>query len=98
MQTVEEVVVQKVLRTFPSIFDSKVSVLEDRTNLDKLIKDELYEILTTYEMRAKKENGSKKEASFKATRKYKNNKHECKNSSDMYDEEDPNFVRNLKRG
>ena len=50
---VEESIVQKILRTFPSRFDSKVSVLEDRTNLNELTRYELHKILTTYEMRNK---------------------------------------------
>ena len=54
-ETIEEdSVVQKILRTFPPHFNSKVSVLKDRTNLDDLTKDELHEILIVYEIRTEK--------------------------------------------
>ena len=98
-ETIEEYsIVHKILRTLPPRFNSKVSVLEDRANLDKFIKDELHGILTSYEMRTKKDNGSKEEVPFKTIRKPKNNKHECKNSSNICDEEEVNFMRKLKRG
>ena len=44
----EKVVVQKIMRTLPTRFNPKVSVLENRRDLDNLTKDELYGILTTY--------------------------------------------------
>ena len=94
MEIVEEVVVQKVLRTLSSRFDSKVSFLEDRTYFDKLRKDELLGIFTTYEMRTKKENPNRKEASFKATKNKKWSKHKPKkNAFDGLDKEDIKFVR-----
>ena len=43
--------VQKILRSLPMRFDSKVLALEERKDIDKLSMDELYGILTTYEMR-----------------------------------------------
>ena len=43
--------VQKILRSLPIRFDSKVSSLEERKDLDKLSMDEFHGILTTYEMR-----------------------------------------------
>ena len=61
-ETIEEdSIVQKILRTFPSWFNSKVSVLEDRYNLDKLTKDEFHGILNALEMRTEPENVSRKE-------------------------------------
>jgi hypothetical protein len=42
--------VEKLLRTLPILYNPKVSSLEDRENLDKLTMDELYGILTTYEL------------------------------------------------
>ena len=42
--------VQKILRSLPMRFDSKVSSLEERKDLDKLSMDELHGILTAYEM------------------------------------------------
>lgn len=47
----KKIVVWKVLRYIPMIFDSKVSVLEDRTSLDNVNKDELDGFLRAYEMR-----------------------------------------------
>ena len=43
-------IVQNILRSLPMIFDSKVSSLEERKHIDKISMDELYRILTTYEM------------------------------------------------
>jgi hypothetical protein len=73
-------IVQKVLRSLPLIFDAKVSSIEEMKDLDSLTMDELHGILMTYEMRTEKENPSKKEASFKASKKTKNIEHE---SSDI---------------
>ena len=48
------------MRTLPPRFDSKVSVLEDESDQDKLTKSELHGILIAYEMRTEKENPSRK--------------------------------------
>ena len=96
--TIEEYsILQNILRTLLSWFSSKVSALEDRSNLEKLTKDELCAILIAYEMRIEPKNVSRKEATFKSTRKPKTNKNYCNNIVDMYDEEEDNFVRKLKR-
>ena len=42
---------QKVLRSLPVRFNSKVSTLEERTDLETLEMDELHGILILYEMR-----------------------------------------------
>ena len=47
----EREVVEKVLRTLSMKYDSKVSTLEERNDLDIVIVDELHGIFTTYEMR-----------------------------------------------
>ena len=47
----DSVVVQKVLRCLPMIFDPKISSLEERVDLSMLNMDELHGISTTYEMR-----------------------------------------------
>ena len=60
------------------IFDSKVSTLEERKDLDKLSMDELHGILTTYEMRTKQENPSRKEEAFKVSKKKKKNNQNSK--------------------
>jgi hypothetical protein len=47
------IIVQRVLRSLPMIFDPNISSLEERAELDTLSMDELHGILTTYEMRTK---------------------------------------------
>jgi hypothetical protein len=47
----ESIIVQKVLRSLPMIFDPNISNLEKRIYLDHLSMDELYGIFTGYEMR-----------------------------------------------
>jgi hypothetical protein len=47
----ESVIVQKVLRSLPMIFDPKISTLEERADLNSISMDELHGIFTTYEMR-----------------------------------------------
>ena len=64
---------QKILKSLPMRFDSKVSALEERQDLDKLSMDELHGILTTYEMRTKQEKPSRKEEAFKVSKKKKKN-------------------------
>jgi hypothetical protein len=51
----EPMIVQKVLRSLPLIFDAKFSSIEEIKDLDKLTMDELHGILTAYEMRTEKE-------------------------------------------
>ena len=57
---------QNIMRTLHTWFNPKVSVLEDKSDLDDLTKDELYGILKTYEMTTKPESESEKEVAFKA--------------------------------
>ena len=56
----EETIVKKLLRSISLGYDSKISSLGDRTNLDKLTMDELQGILTSYEMRIGQEGQSRK--------------------------------------
>ena len=83
-------------------FDSKVSSLEEREDLDKLSMDELNGILIAYEMITEQEKPSIKEVAFKVSKKTKKNNLKSKSysscSEDSYDEEEANFVRKLKRG
>jgi hypothetical protein len=51
----ESVIVQKVLRSLPMIFDPKISALEQRSDLNSIRIDELHGIFTTYEMRTEQE-------------------------------------------
>jgi hypothetical protein len=99
-EKVEELTVeQKVLRSLPLRFYVKASSIEEMKDIDSLIRDGLHGIVTTYEMRTKKENPSNKVASFKYLKNIKNKEHE---SSDNFKNE-PNskeghFVRKIKRG
>ena len=99
-QVENTMLIQKILRSLPMIFDSKVSALEERKDMDKLSMDELHGILTTYEMRTKQEKPSRKEETFKVTKKTKGNNLKDKSyssfSDDLDDEEEANSVRKLK--
>jgi hypothetical protein len=61
----EYVIVQKVLRSLPMRFDTKILALEERVDLNSISMDELHGIFTAYETRTEHENLDIKEASFK---------------------------------
>ena len=61
--------------------DSKVSTLEYRKAFDKVTMDEIHGILIPYEMRTEKENPSRREATFKASKKTRGSKQDCSKSS-----------------
>jgi hypothetical protein len=108
----ELVVVKKELRSLPMIFDSKISTLEERVDLDTMTMDKLHGILTAYEMRIEQDNLVTKEATFKASNKTnKSNKQQSKSirkqdpksdsssNDDLEDDEEiVNFIRRLKLG
>ena len=79
-------------------YDSKVSPLEDRNDLDILRVDELHGILTTYKMRTRKNYPSRKEATFKAIKSSKKFKAPPKNHSEFSDNEEALFIKKLERG
>ena len=93
-------IVQTVLRSLPVTFNSKVSALEERTDLDTLEMDELHGILIAYEMRTSSENPSRKEETFKASKRDKKKvETEISNHEDSEEDvEEANFVKNLRRG
>jgi hypothetical protein len=72
----ESVIIQKVLRYLPMRFNPKISSLEERSDLDSIIMDELHGIFIAYEMRTEQENPNVKEASFKAYKRSKKKKKE----------------------
>ena len=74
----------KVLRTFPMKYDSKVSTLEERDDIDQVIVDELHGILTAYEMRTGLNEISRKEVAFTAS---------SKNQSENLDDEESLFIK-----
>jgi hypothetical protein len=83
-------------------FDPKISTREERADLSTLSMDELHGILTAYEMRTKQYNPSRKEATFKASKKTRKNKKKsksnCSYNDDSYeDEEITNFIRKSRR-
>jgi hypothetical protein len=59
------IIVKKVLRSLPARFDSKISALEERTDLDTLEMDELHGILIAYEMTT---SGEKERRSFQGSK------------------------------
>ena len=65
----EQVIVQKILISLPMRFDSKISAIEERSDLNTMTMDELHGTLTTYEMRIEQEDSAGKEAAFKDTNK-----------------------------
>jgi hypothetical protein len=52
-------------------YDMKISALEERAYLDTLSMNEMYGILTDYEMNTEKDNPVIKEEAFKASKKIK---------------------------
>lgn len=60
----ESMVVKKVLRSLSLRFDSKVSIQENRKDLDSFKMDELHKICIAYEMRIENEKAIKKGSSL----------------------------------
>ncbi|XP_043700129.1 uncharacterized protein LOC122650818 [Telopea speciosissima] len=65
------VVVKKILRSLPDLYNPKVSAIEESKNLNELSLDELHGILTAYKMRMVKPKSTEKEFAFKAMNKLK---------------------------
>jgi hypothetical protein len=92
-------IVQKMLRSLPLIFDAKIFVIEEIKDFDKLLMDELHGILITYEKRIEKEKPSKKEATFKSSKKMKNKEHKSSDCSNCESNtKEAIFLRKLKKG
>jgi hypothetical protein len=79
---------QKILRSLLDKFNSKVSAIEELSDLKTLSIDQLLGTLTAYEMRINKDKSSTREASFKAD----------KNIDSELDDIEAKFVRRLKIG
>jgi hypothetical protein len=77
----EPMIVKNVSRSLPLRFDAKVSTIEEIKDLDKLTMDELHGILTANEMGIEKENPSKREETFKASKKVKNKEYKSSDFS-----------------
>jgi hypothetical protein len=92
-------IVEKILRTLPILYNPKVSTLEDRENLDKLTMDELYGILTAYELILGHENLPQGDTTFKVLKKIKNQKQKPQsNHHEESDVEEANFIKKLQKG
>jgi len=89
----EVTLVEKVLRSLSSKFESKVSAIEEKQNLQSIAMSQLHGILIVFEMR-KGGPPDMREAAFKASRKGEYN--ESGHTSE--EEEESNFVKNLQRG
>eukprot|EP00253_Pinus_taeda_P035118 PITA_35118 len=89
----EVVVVEKVLISLSPKFESKVSAIEEKENLQKITMSQLHRIITAYEMR-KGGPSDRREAAFKASGK--RDYYESGHMSE--EEEESNFVKNLQRG
>ncbi|KAH9331802.1 hypothetical protein KI387_003910, partial [Taxus chinensis] len=95
----EPVIIQKVLRSLPLIFDAKVSAIEEMKDLDKLSMDELHGILTDYEMRTESNKPAKKEAAFKVSKKKEIKESKANDESNSEeDEKEALFIQKLKKG
>ena len=79
-------------------YDSKVSTLEERDDLDLMIVDELHGIFTAYEMKTRQNEPSKREATFKVSKEPENSKTPSKNHSKNSDDEEALFIKKLERG
>jgi hypothetical protein len=84
----ESFLVQKILRSLPDRFNSKVSAIEEIDDLKMLTLYQLLGTLTNYEMRITKDKFATREASFKVE----------KNTDSNIDEIEAHFVRRLKKG
>jgi hypothetical protein len=83
----EAFLVQKILRSLLDKFNSKVSAIEERSDIKSLSIDQLLGTLTASEMRINKDKSSTREAYFKAD----------KNTDSELDDIEAKFVRRLKK-
>ena len=94
----EEKVVEKILRSLTPRFDSKVPAIEELKELNTLSTEELYGILTAYEMRIESDNIPQGESAFKS---FKKKAFKCKDNSDCCsddDDEEAYFTKKLQQG
>jgi hypothetical protein len=83
----ETFLVQKILRSLPDRFNSKVSAIEELNYLKTLDFDQLLGTLIAYEMRIVKDKPTSRKTSFK----------EDKNEDSEPDEIEAKFVKRLKK-
>ncbi|XP_043687758.1 uncharacterized protein LOC122638976 [Telopea speciosissima] len=70
-QLKDSVVVKKILRSLPKMYNPQVLAIEESKDLSTMSLDELHGIATAYELRMVKPKTSEKEAAFKAFKKLK---------------------------
>eukprot|EP00253_Pinus_taeda_P007936 PITA_07936 len=87
--------VEKVLRSLSVKFESKVSAIKGKQDLQTITMTQLHKILTAFEMR-KGGPSDMREAAFKASAKGKEELNESGHISE--DEEEANFVKKLQQG
>ena len=93
----EVTLVEKILRSLSAKFESKVSAIEEKQDLQNITMTQLHEILTAFEMR-KGGLSDMREGAFKASAKGKE-KEEHNESRHISEEEDEvNFVKKLQQG
>lgn len=93
-------IVDKVLRTLPMAYNTKVSTIEDQENISSVTLDELYGILVAYELRIGRENHSKEKIAFKVLKKTEDQKSKLQSNpqEESHDEEEANFIKKLHKG
>ena len=79
-------------------YDSKVSSLEERNDLDIVTADELHGILIAYETRTGKNDHLRKEVRFKDIKYSKKSEAPSKSHSDILDDEEALFIKTFERG
>ncbi|XP_043700212.1 uncharacterized protein LOC122650913 [Telopea speciosissima] len=93
----DTVVVKKILRSLPELYNPSASALEELKNLNTLSVDELHGTLMAYEIRIVKSKPIEKEATFKPMKKLKI-KEDSEDDQDSNDELIAYLARKLKRG
>ena len=88
----EVTLVQKVLRSLSTKFESKVSTVEEKQDLQNITMTQLHEILTAFKMR-KGGPSDMREATFKASTKGKEEHNESRHISE--EEDEVNFFKKL---
>jgi hypothetical protein len=80
-------------------YDAKISRIEDRSNLNTLIVDQLHGIFTAYEMRTGNDKSGKDETTFKSSKtKMRQEKETNDKLSDISYVQETNFIKKLKKG
>jgi hypothetical protein len=97
-EIIDKPIVKKVLRSLPMRYDANISTIEDRSDLNTLIVDQLHGIFTSYEMRTGNHKSTKNETSFKASKtKIRQEKKTNDKLSDISNVEETNFIKKLQK-